>query len=108
MESRRRKAILWILCAGLALGLMVPLRASGTGPDFAVLKRIGSRVNDRAGVISIEASDPVAYVASQPDPNTFVVESALRMRAPSTARWSRASASICRGQSGRGSAARAT
>jgi type IV pilus assembly protein PilQ len=74
MESRRRKAILWILCAGLALGLMVPLRASGTGPDFAVLKRITSRVDDRAGVISIEASDPVPYVASQPDPNTFVVE----------------------------------
>ncbi len=74
MESRRRKAILWILCAGLALGLMVPLRASGTGPNFAVIKRIGSRVDDRAGVISIEASDPVPYVASQPDPNTFVVE----------------------------------
>jgi type IV pilus assembly protein PilQ len=74
MESRRRKAILWILCAGLALGLMAPLRASGTGPDFAVLKRIGSRVDDRAGVISIEASDPVPYVASQPDPKTFVVE----------------------------------
>src|SRR6266566_9473846 len=74
MESRRRKAILWILCAGLALGLMVPLRASGTGPDFAVLKRITSRVDDHAGVISIEASDPVPYVASQPDPRTFVVE----------------------------------
>jgi hypothetical protein len=26
------------------------------------------------GVISIEASDPVPYVASQPDPRTFVVE----------------------------------
>ena len=68
MESRRRKAILWILCAGLALGLMVPLRASGTGPDFAVLKRIGSRVDDRAGVISIEASDPVAYVGRSSRP----------------------------------------
>ena len=38
------------------------------------LKRIASRVDDRAGVISIEASDPVPYVASQPDPRTFVVE----------------------------------
>ncbi|HYS27643.1 MAG TPA: hypothetical protein VEP46_18670, partial [Vicinamibacterales bacterium] len=56
----------------LALGAMVPLRASVT--DTAVLKRIGSRVDDRAGVISIEASDPVPYVASQPDPRTFVFE----------------------------------
>ena len=39
-----------------------------------MLKRIASRVDDRAGVISIEASDPVPYVASQPDPRTFVVE----------------------------------
>jgi hypothetical protein len=31
-------------------------------------------VDDRAGVVSIEASDPVPYVASQPDPRTFVVE----------------------------------
>src|SRR6266850_7917536 len=61
-----------ILCALLALGVIVPLRASST--ETAVLKRIGSRVDDRAGVISIEASDPVAYVASQPDPRTFVVE----------------------------------
>jgi len=60
------------LGALLALGAMVPLRASVT--DTAVLKRITSRVDDRAGVISIEASDPVPYVASQPDPRTFVVE----------------------------------
>src|SRR5690348_745231 len=59
-------------CALLALGIIVPLRASST--DTAVLKRIGSRVDEKAGVISIEASDPVAYVASQPDPRTFLVE----------------------------------
>ncbi len=39
-----------------------------------MLKKIASRVSDRAGVIAIEASDPVPYVASQPDPRTFVVE----------------------------------
>jgi type IV pilus assembly protein PilQ len=39
-----------------------------------MLKRITSSVDDRTGVIAIEASTPVAYVASQPDPNTFVVE----------------------------------
>src|SRR5215470_11730978 len=72
MESRPRHAILWILCAALAVGTIVQLRASST--DSAILKRIASRVDDRAGVISIEASDPVPYVASQPDPRTFVIE----------------------------------
>jgi type IV pilus assembly protein PilQ len=61
-----------MLCAALAIGVMVPLFASST--DLAILKRIASRVDDRAGVISIEASFPVPYVASQPDPKTFVVE----------------------------------
>src|SRR4249919_1151714 len=62
----------FFLCAALGIGVMVPLRASST--DLAVLKRISSRVDNRAGVISIEASDPVPYVASQPDPKTFVIE----------------------------------
>ena len=72
MECRLVGWKLPVLGALLALGAMVPLRASVT--DTAVLKRITSRVDDRAGVISIEASDPVPYVASQPDPRTFVVE----------------------------------
>jgi len=72
MACRPRNAILWMLCAALGIGVMVPLRASST--DLAVLKRISSRVDNRAGVISIEASDPVPYVASQPDPRTFVIE----------------------------------
>ena len=72
MECRPRNVILWMLCAALAIGVMVPLFASST--DLAILKRIASRVDDRAGVISIEASFPVPYVASQPDPKTFVVE----------------------------------
>src|SRR5258706_11607220 len=72
MACRPRNAILWMLCAALGIGVMVPLRASST--DLAVLKRISSRVDSRAGVISIEASDPVPYVASQPDPKTFVIE----------------------------------
>jgi len=72
MACRPRNAILWMLCAALGIGVMVPLRASST--DLAVLKRISSRVDNRAGVVSIEASDPVPYVASQPDPKTFVIE----------------------------------
>ena len=72
MDCRPVKWKLPVLGALLALGIIVPLRASST--DMAVLKRIGSRVDQHAGVISIEASDPVPYVASQPDPRTFVVE----------------------------------
>ena len=72
MECRPIKWKLPVLGALVALGIIVPLRASST--DTAVLKRIGSRVDDRAGVLSIEASEPVPYVASQPDPHTFVVE----------------------------------
>src|SRR5918912_56353 len=60
------------VAALLALGIMIPPRAAST--ETAMLKRIASRVDDHAGVISIEASDPVPYVASQPDPKTFVVE----------------------------------
>ena len=33
-----------------------------------------SRVDGRTGVIAIEASDPVPYIASQPDPRLFVIE----------------------------------
>src|SRR6185503_14903789 len=62
----------------VVLGAMVALIAiaqlGATSTDTAMLKRIASRVDDRAGIISIEASDPVPYVASQPDPRTFVVE----------------------------------
>jgi hypothetical protein len=62
------------LCLATALGVMNPLRVSGAGTDTAMLKRIASRVDGRMGVIAIEASTPVPYVASQPDPKTFVVE----------------------------------
>jgi type IV pilus assembly protein PilQ len=75
------------LCLAMALGAMAPLRVSGAGTealsragaagadsDRALLKRIASRVDGRTGVIAIEATAPVPYVASQPDPKTFVVE----------------------------------
>jgi len=76
MDSRMCKSTLprsgLLVGALLALIAIAQLGASST--DTAMLKRIASRVDDRAGVISIEASDPVPYVASQPDPRTFVVE----------------------------------
>jgi len=60
------------LCLAVALGAMSPLRVAGN--DAAMLKRIASRVDGRVGVIAIEATTPVPYIASQPDPKTFVVE----------------------------------
>jgi hypothetical protein len=63
-----------VLCALLAIAGKASLTASGAGADVATLKKIASRVNSRAGVIAIESSAPVAYVAAQPDPRMFVIE----------------------------------
>ncbi len=71
---RTRLVILIAVCLAAAAALMAPLGANGSRAEVAMLKKIASRVSDSAGVISIEASDPVPYVASQPDPRTFVVE----------------------------------
>ena len=67
-----RYSMLLGLCLAVALGAMSPLRVAGN--DAAMLKRIASRVDGRVGVIAIEATTPVPYIASQPDPKTFVVE----------------------------------
>ena len=66
MQRYSRAGRLWI-CAALALSVIAPLAASSPRSDLAVLKRIASRVDERVGSVSIEASDPVPYVASQPD-----------------------------------------
>src|SRR5262245_26225118 len=69
-----RYSMLLGLCLAMAAGVMAPLGANGARVDQAMLKKIASRVDARTGVIAIEASAPVPYVASQPDPKTFVVE----------------------------------
>ena len=69
---RRHAVVVW--CALLAIGAAASLTASGAGTDLATLKTIASRLDTRAGVIAIEASAPVAYVAAQPNPRTFVIE----------------------------------
>ena len=69
-----RKTTVLVLCVAVAIGAVAPLTAGGARADVATLRKIGSRVDGRAGVISIEASDPVSYVAAQPDPRTFVIE----------------------------------
>ena len=69
-----RYSMLLGLCLAMAAGVMAPIGAAGARTDAAMLKRIGSRLDGRTGVIAIEASTPVPYVASQPDAKTFVVE----------------------------------
>ena len=71
---RTRLASVCAVSLAAAAALMTPLGANGSRSEVAMLKKIASRVSDSAGVIAIEASDPVPYVASQPDPRTFVVE----------------------------------
>jgi len=72
--ERFRKFLLPLVCAFVALSAKAPVGAAGAGVDTAALKKITSRLDARTGVVAIEASDPVPYVASQPDPKTFVVE----------------------------------
>jgi type IV pilus assembly protein PilQ len=72
--ERYRKFLLLVVCAIVALSAKLPVGAAGAGVDSATLKKITSRLDARTGVLAIEASDPVPYVASQPDPMTFVIE----------------------------------
>lgn len=69
-----RHLILLTLCGVVALAAVASLRVSAAGSNAATLTKIASRIDDRKGIVLIEASDPVPYVASQPDPRTFVVE----------------------------------
>lgn len=69
-----RHTILLVLCVATTVGARAPLAAGRARVDLATLRSIASRVDGRAGVISIETSDPVPYIASQPDPRLFVIE----------------------------------
>jgi type IV pilus secretin PilQ/predicted competence protein len=64
----------WMLVAAVAaaVGVRAPLGAAGV--ESAVLRSVASRLEARTSVLTIESSAPVAYVASQPDPRSFVVE----------------------------------
>jgi hypothetical protein len=66
----------WVLVAvvATAAGVRAPLGAAAAGIEPAFLKRVASRVESRTGVLTSEASAPVPYVTSQPDPRSFVVE----------------------------------
>jgi type IV pilus assembly protein PilQ len=63
-----------------ALALFMTVAVAGTlldasGPAGGVrLKRISARVHSRGASLVIEATEPAAYVATQPDPFTVLVE----------------------------------
>jgi type IV pilus assembly protein PilQ len=73
MRLRYRLSTLLGVAAVMATA-MIPVGARAVRPDAATLKKIASRVDDRTGVVTIEASDPVPYVASQPDPRVLLLE----------------------------------
>ena len=66
-----RYSTLVVIGVAMTIGALAPHAA---GVDVATLKKIVSHVDAKLGVIAIEASDPVPYVASQPDPQQFVIE----------------------------------
>jgi len=69
-----------VLAAPLAAALVATLAASGPGPragagaDTPALKSISSRLDGTISTVLIEASEPVAYLTSQPDPLTVLVD----------------------------------
>jgi len=69
-----------VLAAPLVAALAVTLTASGTvSPSGAVadtpaLRSISSRLDGAVSTVLIEASEPVAYLTSQPDPLTVLVD----------------------------------
>lgn len=68
-----------VLAAPLAAALAVTLTASGpvpSGPGAGTpaLRSISSRLDGAVSTVLIEASEPVAYLTSQPDPLTVLVD----------------------------------
>ena len=69
-----------VLVAPLVAALAVTLTASGTvsrnetGADTPALRSISSRLDGKVSTVLIEASEPVAYLTSQPDPLTVLVD----------------------------------
>jgi type IV pilus secretin PilQ/predicted competence protein len=69
------------LLLGLSIAAFVlsPLGVAGTRTEggrgtAATLRKVTSQLDAHKGILSIEASAPVAYVASQPDARTTIVE----------------------------------
>lgn len=75
----RFSAALVVACCGLWATGLTPLDAFGPAPDTKVgaspqLKTISAKAGRRITTITIETSDPVAYLTNRPDPLTLLVD----------------------------------
>src|SRR6188474_1249980 len=62
------------IVAALALSLTASRPAAIGGAEAPALKSISSRLDGAVSTVLIEASEPVAYLTSQPDPLTVLVD----------------------------------
>ena len=62
------------IVAVLALTVMASHIAALGGAETPALKSISSRLDGTVSTVLIEASEPVAYLTSQPDPLTVLVD----------------------------------
>ena len=62
------------IVAALALTVMASRPAALGGAETPALKSISSRLDGAVSTVLIEASEPVAYLTSQPDPLTVLVD----------------------------------
>ncbi len=62
------------MMAALAVGLSAGAPGSNAGTETPALKSISSRLDGALSTVLIEASEPVAYLTSQPDPLTVLVD----------------------------------
>src|SRR6187397_1428527 len=62
------------IVAVLALTVMASRTAAVGGAETPALKSISSRLDGAISTVLIEASEPVAYLTSQPDPLTVLVD----------------------------------
>src|SRR6188768_1975444 len=62
------------IVAALAMTVMASRPAAIGGAEAPVLKSISSRLDGTVSTVLIEASEPVAYLTSQPDPLTVLVD----------------------------------
>jgi type IV pilus assembly protein PilQ len=74
MTSTRTLALLAAVATASTLVSAAAPAERPTPPGGVRLKAISSRLNARGAALVIEATDPVAYIATRPDPLTVVVD----------------------------------
>src|ERR687898_3150558 len=74
MHGRIRLVLVAPIVAALAMTVMASRPAAVGGAETPALKSISSRLDGAVSTVLIEASEPVAYLTSQPDPLTVLVD----------------------------------